>query len=241
MKALILANGDPPSADLARRLAAEHDLVIATDGAAERAARLGIAPHIICGDFDSIDMETARRAFPSAEFVPTPDQNYADLEKALQLARARGAASITIIGAAGGRIDHTFANFALLLHYGREFPMTIVDDRSTTRALTSTNAKPNVCTLNTQAGDTISLIAQAEGAQVSVSGVAWDVTNFALAPGTQGVSNVANSIQVTVEVQQGAVLLCHLTHGVPQSEPVQGEQATSAQESDRAEQEGRTN
>jgi thiamine pyrophosphokinase len=218
MKTLILANGEPPSAALAQRLAAEHDLILATDGAAQRAVALGITPHLICGDFDSLDRAAALRAFPEAEFVPTPDQNYADLEKAILLARARGATSIAITGAAGGRIDHTLANHALLLRYGVLLPLCIVDDRSEVWALVSGWQGRGVLSFATRPGDTVSLIAFDAGAQISISGVQWEVREFELSPGTQGVSNRASGETVTVEVQRGAVLVCHL-HGFQGGKP----------------------
>src|SRR5690242_14737410 len=128
MRVLILANGDPPAEALARRMAATHDLILAADGAAHTAAELGLSAHIVCGDFDSVRLEAARLALPGAEFVPTPDQDQADLEKAILVAQERGAADITILGATGGRSDHLLANFALLLRYHTEIPLRIVDE-----------------------------------------------------------------------------------------------------------------
>jgi len=210
MDILILANGDPPSATLTQRLAGRHDVFIAADGAAERAASLGVVPDIVCGDFDSINLQAARMALPKAEFVSTPDQNAADLEKALDLAIARGATSITIIGAAGGRIDHTLANFALLVRYSAALPISIVDDTSQVWAVTGAETAVGAFTFATVPGDTVSLITQGGGTQFSIHGVAWEVRAFELAYGTRGVSNVATGNRVTVEVHRGAVLLCHL-------------------------------
>jgi thiamine pyrophosphokinase len=204
MNVLILANGQPPSPQLAQALATINDLLIATDGAAHQAVRLGLNPQIICGDFDSIDLETARREFPLAEFVPTPDQSYADLEKAVLLARRRGATSVTISGAAGGRIDHMLANYALLLRYGRDLNLQIVDDSGYQRLVTG------ISSVATRPGGIVSLIALGSRASVSISGVQWEVRKLALAPGTRGVSNVALGERVTVEVHRGKVVLCHL-------------------------------
>ena len=64
MRTLILANGEPPSAELLARLAAEHDLFLATDGAARTAACLGVCPDIVSGDFDSLDLRAARQCNP---------------------------------------------------------------------------------------------------------------------------------------------------------------------------------
>src|SRR5687767_12152690 len=110
MRVLILANGESPSQELAQQLAAEHEFIIATDGAAHRAAGLELSPQLICGDFDSVVLSVAQQEFPHAEFLPTPDQDFADLEKAIRIAIERGATAITIIGACGGRIDFTLAN-----------------------------------------------------------------------------------------------------------------------------------
>src|SRR5882724_11697385 len=137
MRILILANGEPPTISLAQELASCHELLLATDGAAHRAVELGLTPDIICGDFDSANIAVARQEFPSAEFLPTPDQDRGDLEKALLLALDRGATAITITGAGGGRIDHTLANFALLLRY-TDCSICIADDLGRTYSVAGT-------------------------------------------------------------------------------------------------------
>jgi thiamine pyrophosphokinase len=209
MRVLILANGDPPSAELARSAARSHDLIVATDGAAHRAAGLGIAPALICGDFDSIDMELAVREFPGAEFVETPNQDLADVEKALLLACDRGATAVTVLGAGGGRIDHALASAALLLRHHGAVELALRHDGATVRAL-SAQAEPGRLDLSTRPGDTISLIAFSAENRVSLSGVAWPLDNQPLTVGTHGVSNVAMGERVTALVHVGAVLICHL-------------------------------
>ena len=58
--ALLICNGEPPSRALARRLVSEVDLIVAADGGADVARRLGIYPHVIIGDLDSITESTKR-------------------------------------------------------------------------------------------------------------------------------------------------------------------------------------
>jgi len=213
MKVLILANGDPPPAAGLRRLAAAHDLVIATDGAAHAAAARGVAPAIISGDFDSLRLEEARAAFPDAEFLRTPDQDLGDLEKAVRLARERGAASITLTGTGGGRVDHQLGNFSLLWRYASEFPLRIVEDGSETRALAGTNDRNDragAWALATRPGDRVSLISLDGAARVTVRGVQWPLEDFPLPAGTQGVSNRALGTQVAIEARGGVLLACHL-------------------------------
>jgi thiamine pyrophosphokinase len=202
-RVLILANGDSPSAALLQRLVAAHDLLIATDGAAPKAALRGVAPDIICGDFDSLSCDLARQKFPRAEIVPTPDQNQGDLEKALGVARERGAREITITGATGGRLDHTLGNIALLLRYHAEIALAIRDECSETRAISGE------WKITATPGDLVSVISFDGLAHVTLTGVQWPLQNHRMPIGTLGISNRAVAPQVTVRVQGGTVIACH--------------------------------
>lgn len=207
MRVLILANGEPPSQALLARLAAEHALFLAADGAALAAVRLGARPDIVSGDFDSLDLDAARAALPNAEFIPTPDQNRTDLEKAVAIALERGATQLTVAGAGGGRVDHTLGSFCLLLRWREQWPdlpVTFVEDGSEVRAVIGK------LTLKTQPGDAVSLLSYDGGATVSISGVRWPLHQHPLAMGVGGLLNEATASQVFIEAVGGAILVCHL-------------------------------
>lgn len=207
MKVLILANGEPPSAELLARVASEHDLFLATDGAALTAARLGVRPDVVSGDFDSLDLEAAHALLPQAEFVPTPDQNRTDLEKAVLIALERGAEGLTVTGAAGRRIDHTLGNFGLLLRWRAEYPnlpVVLVADGSETRAVRGE------IVLKTEPGDVVSLLSWDGLARVSVSGVKWPLESHLLAVGVGGLLNEALGPRVTIRAEGGIIFVCHL-------------------------------
>ncbi|HLV80946.1 MAG TPA: thiamine diphosphokinase, partial [Chthonomonadaceae bacterium] len=210
MRVLILADGDPPRAGLAQEMAAAHELVLATDGAAHRAALLGITPDIICGDFDSLRREEAEARFPQAAFLPMHDQDRADLEKAIRWALERGAEEITLLGATGGRLDHTLANCALLLRYGAQAALRIVDDRSETWALSGEEEAPAERRLTARPGATLSLISFDGKARVTLQGTRWPLEEAALPMGTQGVSNVVETDPVFIRVHGGSLLVCLL-------------------------------
>ena len=204
-RALILADGEAPSAALAQRLARQAEVCIAVDGAAHKAVTLGITPDILCGDFDSVRLDEARAAFPNALVAPTPDQDFADLEKALLLARERGATHIVLLGATGGRMDHALGNFALLQRYADALSLCLVDDRAVTWAM----SEGQHCAFPAVPGETVSLVTFT-GATVSIAGVRWPLNAHRLLPGTHGVSNVADAAQVTVEVDSGSAFVIHL-------------------------------
>lgn len=207
MRVLILANGEPPSAALLARLVSECDFFLATDGAALTATRLGVFPDMVSGDFDSLDLSAAQALLPQTKFVPTPDQNKTDLEKAFEIVRERGAESVTIVGAAGRRIDHTLGNFSLLLRWRAEYPnlpVVFATDGSETRAVLGE------VTLETEPGDAVSLLSFDGHARVSVSGVRWPLENYSLAVGVGGLLNEALDERVTVSAAGGVILVCHL-------------------------------
>lgn len=207
MRVLILANGEPPSQEGLARLAADHDLFLATDGAALTAARLGVYPDIVSGDFDSLDLDTARGELPDAEFIPTPDQNRTDLEKAFGIALTRGADSVTVAGAAGRRLDHTLGNVSLLLRWRTDYselPVVFAADSSETRAVIGE------IILNTAAGDAVSLLSFDGKARVSISGVRWPLNNHPLAVGVSGLLNEATEPRVAITAEGGTIIVCHL-------------------------------
>ncbi len=210
MRVVILANGDPPSYEIAREVVERNDLLIAVDGAAHIAAAIGLRPALVCGDFDSMDLDVARGEFPDAEFVETTDQNLADLEKALLLAMERGATEITFLGTGGGRVDHTLTTIALLLRYHGEVNLTLLHDGSAIHAVSGSAGAPGELRLGTREGDTVSLITFSPENRVSLTGTAWPLHHARLSVGTQGVSNVAQGPEVIVEVTEGEVVVCHL-------------------------------
>lgn len=104
MTAWILVGGRlVPSAALLRL--PRPDLVIAADGGARHAAVLGVQVDAWVGDFDSsagVFVDAPREVHPAAK-------DETDAELAVRLARERGANGLVLMGAFGGRFDHTAA------------------------------------------------------------------------------------------------------------------------------------
>lgn len=115
MKALIITGGCCADAVTVP----EHQICIAADSGLLRAEKLGVFPHYIIGDFDSLgavpeeyeDMATGRRS----EIIRHPTQkNETDTMLAAYFAIEKGADELYIIGGLGGRADHTLSNVFLL-------------------------------------------------------------------------------------------------------------------------------
>ena len=88
-----------------------EDFVIACDKGCEYAARAGLAPALIVGDFDSY-------AGPLPEGVPIerhrPEKDDTDTMLAVRLAVERGFEELELLCALGGRLDHALANIQAL-------------------------------------------------------------------------------------------------------------------------------
>jgi thiamine pyrophosphokinase len=113
--ALVFAGGDPPPPAVASHLAADA-LVIAADSGLDHAVALGRRVDLVVGDLDSVDLDrlaSARAAGATVEAHPR-DKDQTDLELALDAALVRGARTVTVVGGAGGRLDHFLANLTVL-------------------------------------------------------------------------------------------------------------------------------
>ena len=212
-RAIVLADGDAPDrAALDASWPGWADrisFVVAADGGARHAARLGLGIDRWVGDGDSLphaDLEALRAAGVPIDVVPA-EKDETDTELALQAAVAAGASDVVILAAFGGpRLDHALANAALLAHpvlAGRR--AELLDAASRVRLLRG----PATLELDGRPGDLVSLIPfGADAEAVRTDGLRYPLRGETLALGTaRGVSNVRVSERAAVEVGSGSLLV----------------------------------
>ncbi|MDR0445914.1 MAG: thiamine diphosphokinase [Oscillospiraceae bacterium] len=92
----------------------KRDLIIAADGGLLHLQRLGIAPRIIIGDFDSLD--GVPEPSPGVEIIRRPvEKDLTDMSLAADEGFERGFDMFVLYGGTGGaRLSHTLANISLL-------------------------------------------------------------------------------------------------------------------------------
>lgn len=112
------------------------DLTVAADSGLLAAEALGVRPHIIVGDFDSLGYVPQA---PGAELIRVPaEKDETDTQLAVRIALERGADRLLIIGGFGGRADHTLANLYLLEKLAKEgVPARMVNGKTRARFLLS--------------------------------------------------------------------------------------------------------
>jgi thiamine pyrophosphokinase len=198
--ALLICNGEPPKRSLLTRLARHADLVVAADGGANQARRLGVIPDVIIGDLDSIAPATERH-FRRVPTVRVPRQDNTDLEKALDYLTSLGVSKVTIVGCTGRRMDFTLANLSVLWRYSRVFSWCVAGD--------DWYALPVGTHRNVEAtrGTTVSLIPFGTCRGITLRGLHYPMVDGALRIGEVAVSNVVRSSPFSVKMKSGKLLL----------------------------------
>lgn len=217
---LILANGEW-GADAGRRLQlllATSDVVIATDGALDRACEHGIAVHTHIGDMDSIsNPEDLESRYPGMEILRYPaEKDWTDLELAIDWALESDPASIRIYGATGGRIDHTMANLSLLekgLHSGVR--MQLIAGRETVQLI-----QGDLSLDEAQIGDRVSLLPVSLFSTVTTQGLQYTLHGEKLFRGkARGLSNVVTATPVRIGLESGILAVIHAQDSEQRTEP----------------------
>ena len=111
MRGFIYVGGDLLPQAIEEKPAAE-DLVIAADSGYGNALKLGIAPSVALGDFDSWDEASLPDDVKKIPFPPKKD--FTDTQLAVEYAVEQGCQQIVLIGGLSGRLDHTLSNLAIL-------------------------------------------------------------------------------------------------------------------------------
>jgi thiamine pyrophosphokinase len=140
---IIIANGPFWTRDNILK-AIQDRQIVALDGAADKLLAYGIHPHVILGDFDSIQEQAqtywgVRQTYHTMSdhaqpyqghhhttIVPAKNQMLTDLVKGIRYCDQHQAQDISIICATGGREDHHEANkLALQSEYQKQRPIVL--------------------------------------------------------------------------------------------------------------------
>lgn len=181
----------------------KYNLVIAADSGYLSAAESGILPDIVIGDFDSCP-ENLVNAKKIIRLNPVKDAT--DTQEAIDIAHSHGAKKITILGALGGRIDHTLANIHLLKYARLKGISLEIEDPNTYITLAGEDTH-----IPARDGFCLSLIPLTDCEGVSVSGVYYPLEEAAMPVGIPyGISNefTENNAHISVKSGDLLVMLC---------------------------------
>lgn len=197
-RCVIVAAGRIETEDIIKSHIFYDDYVIAADAGYTILKKAGITPDLIVGDFDSSD--TPENDIET--IVLNPIKDCTDTEFAVKKAVEKGFKDVLILGALGGRSDHSFANITLVAEYkNNDINITLITENQIIYALkdeTKSIAKADIY---------VSLFAFGSVCNVTLEGMFYPLNNYSLSPYSAiGVSNeiVNDSAKITVN---GGVLL----------------------------------
>ena len=178
----------------------EGDLVIAADGGFDTLKGIGITPDLLIGDMDSIEgaANVPKLTFPIKKDETDSFLAYCEGVK-------RGYTVFELYGCVGGRDDHTFANYSLLI-YGK-------------RQGHSIKIIGKVCDIFAIKNESITLFGEpekhfsafafsGEARGVSLFGLEYEAENITLSPEfALAVSNRFTEKEAFVEVKDGELII----------------------------------
>ena len=209
MRAIIIAGGQTEDQGW-QRWVQESDWIIGADGGAARALAWGLLPDLVIGDMDSLP-DTARSILMAEGccFVEHPRaKDETDLELALVHAVQEGAQEIVVLGALGGRLDHSLANL-LLLALPSLAGVSVRIAEGDQQALLARSGE--TIELEGAPGDLVSLVPLGgDACGVTTRGLAWALEEDTLRFGSsRGVSNEMTSGKAGIQVNEGLLLVVH--------------------------------
>ena len=182
-----------------------RDLCIAADSGFANAKALGDRVDIALGDFDSLAGGVDSIPETVEKITVPAEKDETDTQLAVNVAIAKGAEEIVIIGGLSGRLDHTLSNLAILeALFDLGISAMILDGRNRARYIRSTS------TLIPRSGyKYLSIIAADEKVKgVSVEGCKYPLKNKNLTRKYQyTVSNEINENCALVSVKRGGLFV----------------------------------
>lgn len=179
--------------------------------------RLGLRPHVVVGDFDSVGAAMLQKAceqWPDL-VVQRHDRHkaHSDLDLALSFAWELDPAEIALASGGGGRLDHMMTSVTMLARprYAA-LPLTAYIGASVVRAATAGMSMR----LPVDDGNLLTLLAVGGTAFLQTSGLRWNLaaTTPLASAASLGLSNELTGPEAHVRIQSGTVLAIQ-THGKP--------------------------
>ncbi|MFC2110203.1 thiamine diphosphokinase [Bacteroidota bacterium] len=179
----------------------KYDLVCAIDGGYNHLNTIGITPDLVTGDFDSIQNKPLH-----TEVVHTPDQNFTDFEKTLQILKNKNILEIHVYGGSGKEHDHFLGNISTALQWKEKLKITFFDDYGSYYFIKNNFELSNI--LN----KTISLIPFPFASEIETTGLLYPLRKEKLVFGQRiGTRNKAKNDTIHINFKEGNLLI-YISH-----------------------------
>ena len=199
-KALLFLNGEPPKV---LPNFTEYQFISCTDGAFHylKDKNFPLAQlDFISGDFDShsgIDENIYHE-----KFIFTPDQNFTDFQKALDILKNKDVKKVDVYGGSGGEQDHFLGNLHVAFLFKDLMEITFYDEFSSYFFI------PKDFEINNVEGKMVSLLPFPKVENLVTDGLNWELKNEDLEITKRiGTRNFATKSTVKISYSDGDLLV----------------------------------
>ena len=206
-KAVIVSGGKFENAEFYREILNDK-YIICADGGIYLLKKLNIKPNMFLGDFDSCNFDEIKKSgfLDECEDIRKfkIEKNATDTHIAVDFAIEKGFRDITLIGALGGRIDHSLANIMLLKYMLEKGAKGTVLNEKNTVFLTNESV-----VVPPENGRHISLIPLTEKVcGLTLKGLKYPLCDFDLEMGDSlGISNEFTAENAEIAFKNGLLLV----------------------------------
>lgn len=203
-RCVIIGGAEINNYDVIRSYLRPNDFFVCCDSGLKHRERLGIAPDLVIGDFDSNENPNI-----PVETITLPcEKDDTDTMAAVRETVRRGFDEFLLLGVAGGRLDHTIANVYILLWLSNRGKKALMaDDFSEMEIISKT---PGFISDSFPYFSLMSIAGRAEG--VTIKNAKYPLDNAQMLPEWQnGVSNEPlKGKTAEVFVKEGCLLLVRI-------------------------------
>ena len=206
MKCVIIANGDLEYTSDIIKIIKNAQMIISSDGGARHLRMLNISPHVMIGDFDSINQDDLS-FFKKKEIkiLNFPlKKNHTDTELCVSYALEKKTSDITFLGVTGSRLDHTLANIFLLKKLAKlNIEARIIDKHNEIFIVT------NFIELKGKPKELLSIIPVTQKVTgITLTGLEYPLKNASMQMGDSlGISNVFKKSVVSISIKSGVLIV----------------------------------
>lgn len=200
-RCVIISAAPNPDIDFIKKSVNKDDFIICADAGYEAAFRAGLRPQLIVGDFDSA--ERPQTDIPVIGLSVHKDDT--DTMSAIKEGIKKGYTRFLLLGALGGRIDHTFANFSALAYLSEHGAQAVIKDSQASVYYTA--GEP--LEFRGKKGQTLSVFPfGCDSCTVTHHGFEYELAHQAITSSFPlGISNVVTSDDAMIEFHDGQALV----------------------------------
>ena len=196
----------------------QYTFISGCDGGAQYLSDAGEVPHMIIGDFDSLDTATVMEMFMLgvARHGLPAEKDFTDMKAAVDFVAKLDYEQIDIYGGTGTRLDHSMGNMMMLFElYEKGIKARLIDSNNIITAI-SAKGEPVEFTIEDVPKDWyISFIPVGECSEVSIKGLKYTAERIELGVynSTRAISNelTENPLEepASISLGSGRLLICY--------------------------------